>query len=123
MFTNCSDHIGKKGNESLTGAGNQGQMQKSSKHQPPSSREFPNINTQNIAVTDLRYSRVNEAELQPESVAQPLTLPPSFPAEQAAYYPWSQPIVFRSGRYLVHRVTDPVKELYNPWAKKGAEGK
>jgi hypothetical protein len=54
-----------------------------------------------FAVTDLRYNDVLDAKAQ---------------SEQSQYFPWSEPVVFRSGRYLVHRVTGPVKGLYNPWS-------
>jgi hypothetical protein len=75
-----------------------------------------------FAVTDLRYSRLPEAEFQSNTADASLRLPLSFPAEQGSYFPWSEPIVFRSGRYLVHRVTGPVKELYNPWVTKEPTG-
>jgi hypothetical protein len=42
---------------------------------------------------------------------QPLALPPGFPRDWATHYPWSEPVVFRSGRYLVHRATGPVGTL------------
>jgi hypothetical protein len=35
-------------------------------------------------------------------------LPLWFPISQRSSYPWNQPIVFRSGRYLVHRVEKPL---------------
>jgi hypothetical protein len=76
-----------------------------------------------FAVIDLRYSHVPDAELEPDSADAPLTLPPSFPADQATFFPWSKPIVFRSGRFLVHQVSVPVNELYHPGATKRTEGK
>jgi hypothetical protein len=48
----------------------------------------------------------------PSPLTDPLKLPPGFPRRWAGLYPWTQPIVFRSGRYLVHRVTRPVGELW-----------
>lgn len=39
------------------------------------------------------------------------TLPNDFPAEFAGKFPWHQPIVFRAGRYAVHRVELPLAEL------------
>jgi hypothetical protein len=33
------------------------------------------------------------------------------PPEWAGLYPWSEPVVFRAGRYAVHRVTGPVAPL------------
>ena len=42
----------------------------------------------------------------------PLALPSSFPQQFADRYPWREPIVFRSGRYLVHRVTGPADRFW-----------
>jgi hypothetical protein len=38
-------------------------------------------------------------------------LPPNFPPRWRSYFPWNEPVVFRSGRYVVHRVTEPVAPL------------
>jgi hypothetical protein len=51
------------------------------------------------------------AEEEAPSPGQPLPLPDNFPGAWKTVYPWSEPVVFRSGRYQVHRVTGPVKEL------------
>jgi hypothetical protein len=48
----------------------------------------------------------------PSPLTDPLKLPAEFPKGWAKYYPWTQPIVFRSGRYLVHRVTRPVGAIW-----------
>jgi hypothetical protein len=40
-----------------------------------------------------------------------LALPPMFPTAYRDLFPWTEPIVFRRGRYLVHRVTGPVAPL------------
>lgn len=40
-----------------------------------------------------------------------LALPPSFPAADLGLFPWTEPIIFRRGRYLVHRVSGPVAPL------------
>jgi hypothetical protein len=42
----------------------------------------------------------------------PLTLPPKFPKVWEEFYPWSEPIVFRAGRYAVHRVTSRPHRLW-----------
>ncbi|HEV3146645.1 MAG TPA: hypothetical protein VGZ47_22345 [Gemmataceae bacterium] len=46
--------------------------------------------------------------------AGPLDLPPKFPLGQVQYFPWNQPIVFRAGRYAVHRVTNPIGPIDVP---------
>jgi hypothetical protein len=46
--------------------------------------------------------------------ATPLDLPPKFPARERRYFPWNQPIVFRAGRYVVHRVENPIGEIDVP---------
>jgi hypothetical protein len=40
-----------------------------------------------------------------------LRLPAWVPPRWAETYPWCEPVVFRAGRYRVHRVTGPVREL------------
>jgi hypothetical protein len=47
--------------------------------------------------------------------AGPLDLPPKFPARELRYFPWNQPIVFRAGRYVVHRVENPIGPIDVPW--------
>jgi hypothetical protein len=47
-------------------------------------------------------------------------LPASFPEAERQRFPYTQPVVFRSGQYLVHRVTEPIGPLcteYLPLAK------
>jgi hypothetical protein len=41
-------------------------------------------------------------------------LPPDFPADRRETYPWNQTLVFRSGRYVVHRVQGPVTRFWWP---------
>jgi hypothetical protein len=50
-------------------------------------------------------------EVQP---GKPHALPPAFSRACAAWrdvFPWSEPVVFRAGRYVVHRVEGPVRRL------------
>jgi hypothetical protein len=54
--------------------------------------------------------------LQPDSTlserpGSPNALPPQFPQQWLNVFPWNEPILFRAGRYLVHRVTKPVEKL------------
>jgi hypothetical protein len=42
-------------------------------------------------------------------------LPPNFPAWGKDVYPWNQPVVFRAGRYFVHKVHRPEGEIDFPF--------
>lgn len=44
----------------------------------------------------------------------PNDLPPNFPRGQLRHFPWTEPIVFRSGRYVVHRVENPIGSIAMP---------
>jgi hypothetical protein len=68
---------------------------------------------QRYVVTDL----VSSLGLTPEQAAAvgpdgPLALPPETPAAAKEFYPWSGPIVFRAGRYCVHRVVPPLDKMW-----------
>ena len=66
--------------------------------------ESPHI----FIVTDLIDSGFNrESALAKSSNPEQLT-PPEYPVSLKGAYPWSQPVVFRSGRYLVHKVERPL---------------
>jgi hypothetical protein len=60
------------------------------------------------------------AGLRPAQVAQasnpPDALPPEFPAALRELFPWTQPVVFRVGRYVVHAVHGPVGPMTIPTA-------
>lgn len=58
-------------------------------------------------ITDLRdpyTSNLTPEQAEVERPGNPLALPPGFPDAKARSYPWTEPIVFRAGRYFVHRV-------------------
>src|SRR5262249_18260598 len=57
---------------------------------------------QRFLVTNLREAGLTTAQA---AAGQPQALPPAFPEHLKAVYPWSEPIVFRAGRYVVHDVT------------------
>jgi hypothetical protein len=43
-----------------------------------------------------------------KEIEQPgMTLPPTFPRSLQGVYPWTEPVEFRAGRYVVHRTTRP----------------
>jgi hypothetical protein len=60
-------------------------------------------------------SSLREAGMPAESIAEedhPSTgLPVSFPPERLKEFPFTQPVVFRSGEYVVHRVAAPIGPL------------
>jgi hypothetical protein len=68
---------------------------------------------QKYVVSDLQAVRLGltPAQVIAERPGEPCSLPPDFPAEWLDVFPWSEPVVFRAGRYLVHRMTGPVKKL------------
>lgn len=68
--------------------------------------------------SEQRYVVCNliECGLDPKSANQfdesnPNSLPPGFPDEMRGTFPWTQPVVYRSGPYVVHEVTEPLGEL------------
>ena len=67
---------------------------------------------QRYLITDLADAGLSKDQTEAISAAGPLNLPPDFPADLRDFYPWSEPIIFRSRRYLVHGVEGrPVGEL------------
>ena len=60
-------------------------------------------------VTDLTGVGLDQARATAIGSGGPLTLPPSFPAAMKTKYPWSEPIVFRAGQYVVHRADNRQK--------------
>jgi hypothetical protein len=62
---------------------------------------------QRFVVSDLQSLLDTSEAAHAEQPGKPLALPPGFPADWAEVFPWYEPVVFRSGRYLVHEVTRP----------------
>jgi hypothetical protein len=56
-----------------------------------------------FVVSDVQSVGITRADIERNRV--------SLPPEWSSVYPWSEPVVFRSGRYLVHRVVNPVARL------------
>ena len=48
---------------------------------------------------------------------RPLDLPLETPCFVRDVYPWNQPIVFKCGRYWVHRIDNPITEIRIPYAE------
>jgi hypothetical protein len=63
-------------------------------------------------VSDLCALPMPEADAIVEQADDPLALPPAFPAEMTRAFPWSMPVRFRAGRYLVHEVQGEVGPLW-----------
>jgi hypothetical protein len=57
-------------------------------------------------VTDLAADVLTYQHAVEVAPGDPLALPPSFPPELLCTYPWCGTLVFRSGRYVVHRISD-----------------
>jgi hypothetical protein len=64
-------------------------------------------------VTDLGADFLIYEHAVEEVPGEPLALPPSFPPEFLGTYPWCEQLVFRSGRYVVHRVRGPVTKFWD----------
>jgi len=64
-------------------------------------------------VSDLFSLRMTFREIHESAPGKGPSLPPGFPRHEfATIFPWYEPLVFRSGRYVVHRVTGPIKKLW-----------
>jgi hypothetical protein len=55
-------------------------------------------------VNDLAADTLTRAQAWEEVPGNPLALPPNFPPDLLGTYPWCEPLAFRAGRYVVHRV-------------------
>ncbi len=67
-------------------------------------------------VSDLRATGLGRASTAPGDPADPPALPAHFPRSFRSRYPWTEPIVFRSGRYVVQRKTMPIGPYWYPGA-------
>ncbi|MCA9023182.1 MAG: hypothetical protein KDA74_23700, partial [Planctomycetaceae bacterium] len=67
-----------------------------------------NESPQKFIVTDLIDSGFGREAALAKSMNPEQLTPPDYPVSLKGAYPWSQPVVFRSGRYLVHRVERPL---------------
>jgi len=67
-----------------------------------------NESQQKYIVTDLIDSGFGSENTLAKSVNPKQLTPPDYPVSLKGAYPWSHPVVFRSGRYLVHKVERPL---------------
>jgi hypothetical protein len=84
-------------------------------------RQELNRSKQRYVVSDLYMHLMTESEALEVGPDGPRSLPPAFPAEYKAVFPWTEPIVFRAGRYLVHRVDGPAKSFAPGMAEPGRQ--
>ena len=67
------------------------------------------------AVSDLmRMTRKKGVAAAPDARGDPNGLPAWLPLSLRGSFPWDQPVAFRSGRYVVHRVTRPIGDVDVP---------
>jgi len=71
-----------------------------------------NASRQRFIVSDLVWTGLTAEEAAETNPADPLALPREFPDKFALTYPWNEPVVFRSGRYVVHRATGPASRFW-----------
>jgi hypothetical protein len=78
---------------------------------------------QKYVVSDLlRTTYDRGAAYRPESWRPGDPLPVWLPPAERERFPWNQPVVFRSGRYLVHKVDRPPGVIRVPdWDKLGRQ--
>ncbi|MCA9019161.1 MAG: hypothetical protein KDA74_03400 [Planctomycetaceae bacterium] len=69
--------------------------------------ESINASPQKLIVTDLLESGFDRQAASAKSKNSKQLTPPAYPVSLTGAYPWSQPVVFRAGRYLVHQVQRP----------------
>lgn len=63
---------------------------------------------QKFIVTDLIDSGFGKENALAKSSDPKQLTPPDYPVSLKGAYPWSQPVVFRAGRYVVHKVERPL---------------
>jgi hypothetical protein len=63
-----------------------------------------------FVVTDLVIDKFSEEEANAVGPAGPQAPPPAYAALPGTY-PWSHPVVFRAGRYMVHEIRGPLGEF------------
>jgi len=66
---------------------------------------------QRFIVSSLLENGMHPDDIEAAGDGIATTLPPAFPEERRHEFPYTQPIVFRSGQYVVHRVEGPLGPL------------
>jgi hypothetical protein len=73
-------------------------------------RQVLQASRQRYVVSDLLAAGVSPAQAA-RMPSNPNALPSDFPGSLKKLFPWSEPVVFRAGRYLIHAVHGPVGPL------------
>jgi hypothetical protein len=76
----------------------------------PTIRDQLNHSGHRYVVSDLRTVYRHRHELRRTGDSE-RRLPAGFPKQLGRTFPWDQPVVYRAGRYVVHRVEHPVDQL------------
>ncbi|QDU36521.1 hypothetical protein Mal4_08070 [Maioricimonas rarisocia] len=66
---------------------------------------------QRFVVSSLLENGMHPDDIEAAGEVISRSLPPAFPQEHLHEFPYNQPLVFRSGQYVVHRVDGPVGPL------------
>jgi hypothetical protein len=82
-----------------------------------------NASHQRFIVSDLVWTGLTPEEAAETNPADPLALPREFPDKFALTYPWNEPVVFRSGRYVVQRATGPASRFWRENPIYGSDAK
>lgn len=70
-----------------------------------------NQSNHQYAVTNLIASGMSTHDAYAVDKADPNAPPPAFPQNSRGIYPWSHPVVFRAGPYLVHQIERPLGHI------------
>jgi hypothetical protein len=74
-------------------------------------REALAMSPQRYVVSDLHDVLSGPVRVAADQSGEPYALPERFPAEYRGAFPWTEPVVFRAGRYVVHDVSGSVGSL------------
>jgi hypothetical protein len=77
-------------------------------------RQILSSSPQRYVVSDLYQPCLTPTEMGAQRRAVTASQPPDFPDRLRDVFPWSEPVVFRTGRYLIHEVRGPVGRLIPP---------
>jgi hypothetical protein len=66
---------------------------------------------QRYVVADL-FATMERSDWEAETDGYVQSLPDGFPDQWRGVFPWCEPVVFRAGRYVVHRVTKPATRFW-----------
>ena len=74
-------------------------------------REALAASGQRFVVADL-LTTMQRSEWEGQVDGEVQSLPKGFPDGWSGIFPWYEPVVFRAGRYEVHRITQPARRFW-----------